>query len=54
MFWPLLGKVLGLTLKVFTIDDLEESLTRAGFTIDYKWVPESRAGCFLVALKDGA
>ena len=34
-----IGKVLGLfpLVKVFTINDLEQSLTDAGFAIDYQW-----------------
>ena len=34
-----IGKVLGLfpLVKVFTIKDLEKSLTDAGFAIDYQW-----------------
>lgn len=36
-----IGKVLGLfpLVKVFTIEDLEKSLTDAGFAIDYQWQP---------------
>ena len=35
------GKFLGLfpLVKVFTIKDLEKSLTDAGFSIDYQWQP---------------
>ncbi|MEM9487188.1 MAG: class I SAM-dependent methyltransferase, partial [Cyanobacteria bacterium P01_F01_bin.116] len=38
-----IGKVLGLfpLVKVFTIKDLEKSLTDAGFSIDYQWQPSN-------------
>ena len=37
-----MGKVLGLfpLVKVFTVKDLEKSLTDAGFAIDYQWQPD--------------
>jgi ubiquinone/menaquinone biosynthesis C-methylase UbiE len=38
-------------VRVFTVEQLEESLTTAGFTIDYRWQPERGAAVFIVAVK---
>lgn len=48
-----IGKFLGLMplLKVFTVQELAESLTRAGFAIDYQWQPEKSVAVFIVARK---
>ena len=49
-----IGKFIGLlpTLKVFTTTELESSLTKAGFYIDYKWQPGENSGVFIVAMKN--
>lgn len=48
-----IGKFLGLMplLKVFTVQELVNSLTRAGFAIDYQWQPEKSVAVFIVARK---
>ena len=52
-----IGKFFGLmpTVKVFTIKELESSLTDAGFDIDYQWQPggeeSSFKSVFIVAKK---
>ena len=48
-----IGKFLGLMplVKVFTTTALEDSLTDAGFEIDYQWQPEKNKGVFIVAKK---
>jgi len=38
-------------VRVFTVEQLEESFTAAGFTIDYRWQPERGAAVFIVAVK---
>jgi ubiquinone/menaquinone biosynthesis C-methylase UbiE len=38
-------------LKVFTTKELEDSLTNAGFTIDYQWRPSKGKAVFIVAKK---
>ncbi len=56
-----IGKFLGLMplVKVFTTKELEESLTDAGFAIDYQWQPSKSKskgvfkGVFIVAKKAG-
>ena len=47
------GKLLRLMplVKVFTVKDLEKSLTDAGFTIDYQWQPSQDKAVFIVAKK---
>ena len=48
-----IGRFLGLipTVKVFSIKDLEQSLTNAGFAIDYQWQPGKNKTVFIVARK---
>ena len=48
-----IGKFLGLMplVKVFTTRELEDSLTDAGFEIDYQWQPGKRKAVFIVAKK---
>ncbi len=48
-----IGKFFGLMpmLKVFTTKELEESLTVAGFAIDYQWQPGKGKSVFIVAKK---
>ena len=48
-----IGRFLGLMpmVKVFTVKALEESLTKAGFELDYQWVPEKGHTAFIVAKK---
>ena len=48
-----IGKFLGLipTVKVFTSKELEDSLTGAGFEIDYQWQPGKGKSVFIVAKK---
>jgi ubiquinone/menaquinone biosynthesis C-methylase UbiE len=48
-----MGKLFGLTLKVFTSRELEDGLTDAGFTIDYQWRPGDGKSVFIVAKKAG-
>ena len=48
-----IGKFLGLTLKVFTTDELVMSLNRADFEIDHQWQPNDGAAVFIVAKKAG-
>ena len=48
-----IGRRLGLmpTVKVFTVKELDESLTAAGLEIDHHWVPEKGHTAFIVAKK---
>jgi 2-polyprenyl-3-methyl-5-hydroxy-6-metoxy-1,4-benzoquinol methylase len=48
-----IGKFFGLIplVKVFTTRELEESLTGAGFEIDYQWQPSKRKAVFIVLKK---
>jgi len=46
-----MGKLFGLTLKVFTSRELEDDLTDAGFAIDYQWRPGDGKSVFIVAKK---
>jgi ubiquinone/menaquinone biosynthesis C-methylase UbiE len=48
-----LGKFLGLlpTIKDVSIGELESSLKKAGFDIDYQWQPENKKSLFIVARK---
>ena len=48
-----IGKFLGLLplVKVFTKKELEDSLTDAGFEIDYQWQPGKGKSVFIVAKK---
>jgi len=48
-----IGRFLGLIplIKIFTATELENSLTGAGFEIDYEWQPKKIAGLFIVAKK---
>jgi len=48
-----IGKFLGLIplVKVFTTRELEDSLTDAGFEIDYQWQPGKNKAVFIVAKK---
>lgn len=50
-----IGKALGLlpVLRVFTVRDLVDSLTHAGFTIDHQWQPGKSSAVFIVAKKAG-
>lgn len=50
-----IGKFLGLMplVKVFTKTELEDSLTDAGFQIDYQWRPGKGKAVFIVARKAG-
>ena len=45
------GRLIGLNLKVFGGNELKNSLTEAGFEIDYEWRPPSGLALFLVARK---
>lgn len=38
-------------VKFLTVDDLENSLTEAGFRIDYQWQPDKSKAVFIVAKK---
>ena len=46
-----IGTLFGLTLKVFTVKELKESFTEAGFEIDYQWQPSKSEAVFIVAKK---
>jgi len=48
-----IGKFFGLMplVKVFTTKELEDSLTDAGFEIDYQWQPGKNKAVFIVAKK---
>ena len=48
-----IGKFFGLLpqLKAFSTQELQESLTRVGFTIDYQWVPGNGRSIFVAAKK---
>ena len=48
-----IGKILGLMplVKVFTTKELKDSLTDAGFEIDYQWQPGNGKAVFIVAKK---
>ena len=48
-----IGKFFGLMplIKVFTTKELEDSLTDAGFEIDYQWQPGKGKAVFIVAKK---
>ena len=48
-----IGSFVGLmpTLRVFTAKELEQSLTDAGFKIDYHWQPDKGKAVFIVAKK---
>ncbi len=48
-----LGHFLGLIplVKVFTVSELEKSLSDAGFIIDYQWQPAKNKAVFIVAKK---
>lgn len=50
-----IGKFFGLMplVKVFTRQELEDSLTDAGFKIDYQWQPAKGKAVFIVAKKAG-
>ncbi len=50
-----IGKFLGLMplVKVFSAQELEASLTNAGFEIDYNWQPGKGKAVFIVAKKAG-
>ncbi|MEM9629226.1 MAG: class I SAM-dependent methyltransferase [Pseudomonadota bacterium] len=50
-----IGRRLGLMpmVKVFTVKELEDSLTDAGFEIDHHWVPNKGHTAFFVAKKAG-
>ncbi len=48
-----IGKFFGLMpqVMVFTTKELEDSLTDAGFEIDYQWQPSKGKAVFIVAKK---
>ena len=46
-----IGKLFGMILTVFTAKELEDSLTQAGFEIDYQWQPGKDKAVFIVAKK---
>ena len=48
-----IGRLFGLMLKVFTAKELQDSLTDAGFEIDYHWQPGKGKAVFIVAKKAG-
>jgi SAM-dependent methyltransferase len=48
------GRFLGFfpLVRIFTRDDLEQSLNRAGFAIEYSWLPGKGKAVFIVAKKN--
>jgi 2-polyprenyl-3-methyl-5-hydroxy-6-metoxy-1,4-benzoquinol methylase len=48
-----IGRVLGFFpyVAIFSVKDLETSLTHAGFTLDYQWQPSKDQAVFIVAKK---
>ena len=50
-----IGRLLNLIplVKIFTAEELHDSLTRAGFEIDYNWQPGKGKATFIVAKKAG-
>ena len=50
-----IGRLLGLIplVRIFTRDELRESLVQAGFEIDYEWQPDTGLAVFIVAKKPG-
>ncbi len=46
-----IGKLFGLVITVFTTDELKDSLTGAGFAIDYHWQANEGKVAFIVAKK---
>jgi len=46
-----IGKLFGLNLQIFTRQELENSLTGAGFEIDHAWQPGKGKSVFIVAQK---
>ena len=46
-----IGKLFGLTLTFFTMKELQDSMTRAGFEINHHWHPEEGEAVFIVAKK---
>ncbi|NEP14084.1 MAG: class I SAM-dependent methyltransferase [Symploca sp. SIO2C1] len=50
-----IGKFFGLMplVKVFTVKELEASLTNSSFAIDYQWQPSQDKAVFIVAKKPG-
>lgn len=46
-----IGRLFGLVLKVFTTEELKESMRNAGFLIDYEWQPDKSKAVFIVAKK---
>jgi ubiquinone/menaquinone biosynthesis C-methylase UbiE len=45
------GWLVGLVLRVFTMEELKASMVRAGFKIDYEWRPGIDKAAFIVAKK---
>jgi hypothetical protein len=39
------------SVKFFSGEELETTITQAGFLIDYRWEPDSTASLFLIAKK---
>ena len=48
-----IGKLFGLTVKIFTMKELKDGLTDAGFEIDYQWQTGKGKVAFMVAKKAG-
>ena len=50
-----IGRLLGLLpfVAIFTTQALEDSLTNAGFELDYQWQPSKGSAVFIVAKKSG-
>lgn len=48
-----IGRLFGLVLRVFTAEELKESMRSAGFEIDYEWRPSKDTAVFMVAKKRG-
>jgi len=52
-FVAVIGRFFGILplVRVFTAQDLQDSLTDAGFEIDYQWQPGKSLAVFVVAKK---
>ena len=46
-----IGKLVGLTVRVFTQAELKKAMEQAGFAIDYEWHPDLDKAAFIIARK---
>lgn len=45
------GRLVGLVLRVFTMEELKASMVRAGFKIEHEWRPGLEKAAFIIAKK---